>query len=75
MLSDSEIQIENSGVTIDEALLPNVFDPFVSSDESRKGKGLGLYVASYYSRLMGFELKIDNIENGVRTRLIFKETK
>ncbi|MDE5908387.1 MAG: HAMP domain-containing histidine kinase [Lachnospiraceae bacterium] len=75
MISGSEIQIENSGVTIDEALLPNVFDPFVSSDESRKGKGLGLYVASYYSRLMGFKLEIDNVENGVRTRLIFQEKK
>lgn len=74
VISESEIDIKNSGITIDEKLLPNIFDPFVSSDESRKGKGLGLYVASYYVRRLDFELLIENMENGVRTRLIFAKT-
>ncbi len=64
--------ITNYGVTIDEKLLPNVLKPFVSSDGSGKGKGLGLYVAAYYSRLMGYGLKVDNIENGVQVKLSFK---
>ncbi len=64
--------ITNYGVTIDEKLLPNVLNPFVSSDGSGKGKGLGLYVASYYSKLMGYGLKVDNIENGVQVKLSFK---
>ena len=72
-VSEKELEIQNSGITIDEKLLSNIFEPFVSSDESRKGKGLGLYVASYYSRLLGYQLKIENVENGVRTRLIFAE--
>lgn len=63
--------ITNYGVTIDEKLLPNVLEPFVSSDGGGKGKGLGLYVAAYYSRLMGYALKIDNIENGVQAKLSF----
>lgn len=63
----------NYGVTIEEKLLPNVTEPFVSSDGGGKGKGLGLYVAVYYSRLMGYDLKVDNIENGVRAVLSFQK--
>ncbi len=68
-----ELCIRNYGAVIDEKLLPNIFEPFVSSDGSRKGKGLGLYVASYYSRLSGCELKVENIENGVQARLALPE--
>lgn len=70
-VSQKEFAIKNYGITIDEKLLPNIFEPFVSSDESRKGKGLGLYVASYYSRLLGCRIITMNMENGVCTRLIF----
>lgn len=72
-IDQKEFVIKNSGVTIDEKLLPNIFDPFVSSVGERKGKGLGLYVASYYSRLLGCRLVIENMEDGVRARLIFEE--
>ena len=70
-ISDKELCITNFGVTIDDELLPNVFEPFVSSDGSRKGRGLGLYVAAYYSKLAGYKLKIENIENGVRAELYY----
>lgn len=73
-VSEREIDIQNKGITIDEKLLPNIFEPFVSSNEKQKGKGLGLYVASYYSRLLGYRLKIENVEDGVRARLTFTET-
>lgn len=68
---ERELCIRNYGVTIDKKLMPGIFKPFVSSDGSRKGKGLGLYVASYYSRLSGWELEVENLENGVQARLIF----
>ena len=68
-----ELCITNYGVTIDEKLLPNIFEPFVSSDAGRKGKGLGLYVASYYCRRMGCRLEIRNIENGVQAKVLFRE--
>lgn len=71
-ISNGEICITNYGVTIDDKLLPNLLEPFVSSDGGGKGKGLGLYVAAYYSRLMGYDLRVDNIENGVQAVLSFK---
>lgn len=70
-VSPAALCITNYGVTIEEKLLPNVLEPFVSSDGGGKGKGLGLYVAAYYSRLMGYALEIDNIENGVQAKLSF----
>lgn len=74
-ISNTALCITNYGVTIEEKLLPNILEPFVSSDGSRKGKGLGLYVAAYYSRLMGYELKINNIGNGVQAVLSFDKKK
>lgn len=62
----------NYGVTIEEKALANVTEPFVSSDDG-KGKGLGLYVAAYYAGLMGYELKVDNVENGVRAVVSFQK--
>lgn len=71
-ISDTELCITNYGVTIDEKMLPNIFEPFVSSDGSKKGKGLGLYVAAYYSKHMGYKLQIDNVMNGVQATIIMK---
>ncbi len=69
----NELCVTNYGVTIEEEMLPNIFEPFVSSDISRKGRGLGLYVASYYCRRMGCRLRICNLENGVEARVSFPE--
>lgn len=74
-ISHAALCITNYGVTIEEKLLPNVLEPFVSSEGSGKGKGLGLYVAAYYSKLMGFELTIANIENGVQACLSFEKNR
>lgn len=69
----NELCVINYGVTIEKEMLPNIFEPFVSSDISRKGRGLGLYVASYYCRRMGCRLKICNLEDGVEARVSFPE--
>lgn len=63
------MDIRNFGVTIDEKLLPGIFKPFVSS-AGQKGKGLGLYVAAYYGRLLGGTLQVENLEDSVRARLL-----
>lgn len=68
-VSGEELLVTNYGVTIEEKLLPNVMEAFVSSDGDRKGKGLGLYVAAYYSKMIGYKLKIDNVEDGVQAIL------
>lgn len=72
-ISSCFLQVVNDGTTIDDSLLPHVFDPFVSSVENRRGKGLGLYVASYYSRVLGCRLELYNQEDSVRARLFFGE--
>ena len=70
-LADNMFRIENYGVRIEEELLPNICKPFVSSNTKQKGKGLGLYVVSYYNRLLGGKLRVENLEKGVLARLTF----
>lgn len=72
-IDETAFRMINYGVTIDESLLPNVKEPFVSSDGGGKGKGLGLYVAAWYAGLMGYELTVDNRENGVCAVLSFQK--
>lgn len=64
-----EIRIENYGVTIPEALLPHIFEPFVSGadgkDRAGDSHGLGLYIVSYYARKLGISVGISNGENSV----------
>lgn len=71
----------NYGVTIEEELLPHIFDPFVTSLNVMKqnatsivsknnGHGLGLYVVSYYAKILHCQVKLTNIDGGVMTELI-----
>lgn len=71
--ADGELSVTNYGAKIDEKLLPNIFDPFVTSDTGQRGKGLGLYVAAYYCRRMGCRLEVANMEreSGVHARVLF----
>lgn len=72
-LSPGRISIQNYGAHIEEDLLPDIYEPFVSSSTQTKGHGLGLYIASYYARLTGCELQISNTQNGVFALLAFPE--
>lgn len=67
------ICICNYGAHIEEDILPGIYDPFVSSISGQKGKGLGLYVVSYYTELLGYRITIGNIEGGVMSTLVFEE--
>jgi len=73
--------IINYGVSIDEELLPHVFEPFVTSVNERKqnsvsltnknkAHGLGLYVVSYYAKFLHCQVKLHNIEDGVMAEII-----
>jgi signal transduction histidine kinase len=62
--------IINYGVTVDQELLPHVFDPFVTSITKNKGHGLGLYVVSYYAKVLHFQVFLHNIDDGVMAELI-----
>lgn len=74
-VSRTAVFIENYGVTIPEAILPHVFDPFVSGNHERKlaSHGLGLYITAYYARQLGFSVEIKNRENSVLAALLFPE--
>lgn len=70
---EQELVITNCGTAIEQELLPHIYEPFVSSDSRQKGKGLGLYVSFYYAEVLGWKIKIENVAEGVRTRLYIKK--
>lgn len=69
--SDSKLQIINAGAHIDEELLPHIFEPFVTSNDSSKGHGLGLYIVKYYAQCLDYEVSLCNVEGGVRAAVVF----
>lgn len=72
-LSEEYLEIRNWEAHIEEELLPHIYEPFVSSDTSRKGRGLGLYVISYYVEILGLDIQIKNEDQGVTARLYLKK--
>lgn len=72
VLTENNLEIINYNSHIDEELLPNIFDAFVSSNSESRGRGLGLYIVSYYSNLLGYRIEINNINNGVKAIVYFK---
>ncbi|MDZ7548917.1 ATP-binding protein, partial [Clostridium perfringens] len=71
ILNENNIKIINYGAHIDEELLPNIFYAFVSSNSESRGSGLGLYIAYYYSNLLGYKIEINNINSGVEAIVNF----
>lgn len=65
------ITIFNEGAHIDGELLPHIYEPFVSGNSRKKGRGLGLYVTAYYSEVLGHRLLVENTEKGVLSQIIF----
>lgn len=63
-----EISIYNEEAAIPREIEKSIMEPFVSSTES-KSKGLGLYIAKYYSNLIGLEIEVKNKNKGVLTVL------
>lgn len=63
-----EIIIYNEEAAIPREIEKSIMEPFVSSTES-KSKGLGLYIAKYYSNLIGLEIEVKNKNKGVLTVL------
>ncbi|MBE6052291.1 MAG: HAMP domain-containing histidine kinase [Clostridium sartagoforme] len=70
-LSNERIEIINYGAHIEDELLPNIFDAFVSGSSKNRGSGLGLYIVKYYSNLLGYKIELNNISNGVKAILYF----
>ena len=63
------LEIENTGVTIDEKYLSEIFKPFFRIEKSRSrktgGSGLGLYLVSQIFKSHGFNHSLENKESSV----------
>nr|WP_294526954.1 HAMP domain-containing sensor histidine kinase [uncultured Blautia sp.] len=68
------MKICNGEAHIPEELLPHVWEPFVSSNSEKKGKGLGLYISAYYAEVLHLKLTISNTADGVETSLEQEES-
>lgn len=64
------LKVYNHGGHIEETLLPDIYEPFVSSDVQKKGRGLGLYILSYYAQILDCEVKIANEPDGVSATIL-----
>ena len=67
--------VENTGVSIPEEELKNIFEPFYRTDKSRSrytgGSGLGLYIVKRILELHHFSYQIENTAEGVLFTLTF----
>ena len=65
----SILEVENTGITISDESLKNIFNPFFRVEKSRSrrtgGSGLGLYLTSQILTKHGFEYKMTNRGNAV----------
>ena len=73
-VDDEQIRIKNYPAHIDETLLPDIKEPFVTGHEQGSNHGLGLYLADYYAGLLGLRLEISNTKDGVLACLIGERT-
>ena len=67
----NQFEIHNSDAHIDEELMANIFEPFISGNHNVKGHGLGLYIVKYYANVLRATVEIDNINGGVLTKVVF----
>ncbi|AMC92563.1 hypothetical protein AOC36_00700 [Erysipelothrix larvae] len=68
--SSTYLTIVSEGTFIDEAILPNISDPFVRSHtEKESGTGLGLYLVDTFLTYLNIPWTIENTEKGVAVKL------
>lgn len=76
-VSEGSFSIENTGVSIPEEALGQLFTPFYRVEQSRNrksgGSGLGLYLAKSILDLHGAACLMENTENGVKFSVFFAE--
>ena len=70
------LEIENTGITIDEKYLDEIFNPFFRIEKSRSrktgGSGLGLYLVNQILKSHGYNHNLKNRENSVVFSIEFK---
>ena len=68
-IHENTLSIHNICEPIKEEIISSIFEPFVSG--SGKGRGLGLYIANYYAKLLGFTVQVRNEADGVTAQIFF----
>lgn len=69
------VAISDTGIGISPDLLPNVFDPFVSSKDMSTGSGLGLSMVEGFVRQSGGFVKIySEVDVGTSVKVFFPAT-
>ena len=68
------ITIENSGCSLKEEEMPNLFDSFYRGSNSRgiKGNGLGLYICKNLMRKMDGEVFAQSIDDTFRVTVVIR---
>ncbi len=75
---NSILEIINTGINISDEDIKNIFKPFYRVDKSRTkkddfGNGLGLYITKEILDKHNLKINVENIENGVKFYIIFKQ--
>ncbi|AGH96294.1 sensor histidine kinase [Pseudobdellovibrio exovorus] len=64
--------VEDSGDGFDEAILKNIFQPFMTTKAQGEGTGLGLYLSKKLMNNMGADLRVSSAkEKGAKISLVF----
>ena len=61
---DYIFKIKDNGKGVDKAILDKLFDPFYTTDKSRKISGLGLSICKEFVELHGGNIKAKNLKKG-----------
>ncbi|MDO4700998.1 MAG: HAMP domain-containing sensor histidine kinase [Erysipelotrichaceae bacterium] len=70
-ITNQYVRIENGPAVIEEELLETILEPFVTSFKGNSGKGLGLYVVDYFTKLLGYQFHIENQNQKVVATLYY----
>lgn len=70
------IEVINKGNLIPETLLPQVFDPYITTKGEKEGTGIGLYISKLIiEQRMGGKIELFNMEDGVCCRISVERRK
>ena len=70
-VKEKEISVFNSGVTVDEAILPRLKERFFRpAGQTQSGSGLGLSIVDRIARLHHCQVELQNQENGFCVKII-----
>jgi len=64
------IDVEDGAGGVPEAILPKIFEPFITTKSAERGTGLGLSVARNVVRDMHGTLSVQNVRGGARFTII-----